>query len=1593
MGVLSFRTHADYSELVRLREEVKKLKADIRATTDQTEIERLNGILKTTEEEFERVAIQARETGSAIEQGYKNAMEQSSKAIEDLTEDLTEQKKHLDDLRNSLMNYQHQYDLNARNGMSQDDPEQEELLNKIKGAKEEISDVEVEVANTTHALNRHRAELAEVSDEYNRLAETGEETSGIFDKIKGTLSSGLGLLGIGTSVVALGNQVIQTRKEFQAMETSIQTLLGSKEKTDELLGKVKQYAAVSPLELSSISSATQMMLGFNLEAEEVPKYISAIGDVSMGEAGKFNSLTLAFSQMSATGKLMGQDLNQMINAGFNPLSEISRTTGKSVADLKEQMSKGAISAKMVQDAFISATSAGGKFHNMSQESAKTIGGQMSMLQDSIDAVFNSWGEASEGIIVDAISLATKLIENYKTIGAVIATLVSTYGAYRGALLANIALQKLEGKTAKEAIKMLQAKIATTKVATTVTKLFNNTLKANPLVLFATTLVGVTTAIAGYIAVTDHAKDAEERFTDKQKESAEAQDDRIEKAKELIEAIRKEKEVTEEVIKSHEQLMAIAPELNDYTASRIQDLTDLTEVYSKLNEAKKENLKVEDEELRKHVANAKSYMAKKNDKSNYSYMYGAQVFTGKYSKEEMASMRYLREKGYIKGVSGNDEQLAQLEKELNEKELETNKNEQRASLMNLDPKKRLEGLKALIEAVNNGTAENNYLTLEELEKLISKTEEEAKAQISAIEKLKKEREELAKAQKEYKDLVKNGTATETQLKSSKENVETHEKRVEELEKILGIDKKEQEAKRKEAEQKKKEQKKRDDEAEKMIKDANRGLLELQEDSHNKRVQQIENNYNDEIERIRKKEEEWEKEQKGILTVRQQIALEAEKATAFEKRQKSLADEVTAWIGDVTDPIQKYQMLYNDMLTKKQEFTEAFAKGEITEEQRNIGLSSAEATFEEESTPLEEEIASKEQGFTAFVQELERITLEELENMLRQAELQLITMENTNDKDGKKVALTKARIEKLREQINSRNGEAPNKRSIKEWMKLEEAIRNVSGSFKDLGEQIGGTEGEILSSAGTVLNGTLSMINSIQQLSEVSSKSVEGVSQKTSKAIQAVEKASVILNIIGMALQLLEQLSGFIKSDDEKWEEQNNKTQEVNRMAQAVRDYEMAVLKARQAEKGWFSQSGISSLSNDYEKGQKALENYYGKANEMQEAYKNKEGGGKLVQWGKKLTGFVADTTRKLVHVTTGGMLDKVAEVTDPTILSDKAYRKANGVEDYVQQQKKAIDNLRIETKSWKKGFLGIGARSQKTESVQEWMEKNMDGMKLFDEDNMIDIEAATLLLEQQGDKLVGNTKETIEQLIEYKKQYDEWVESLRAHVSDMYSPLVDSMTDAIMTWLETGEDALKTFKDSAGETFRAIVSDMIKTMILSNVVGTFQDDIAKLYEGYMKTDKGATATQQLVDDVNKQTQSLMGRFQEQIPALQAMTDNINKTLLEGGIDILGSQQEADQEATYGGYETMSEETGTELSGRFSAMYIVQSEHLALAKTEWELTRSYQERMFAIAEGGNYIMGQSMMALQAIRENTNLQPKALKMLMEKLEQWDEPIKNLQ
>lgn len=198
------------------------------------------------------------------------------------------------------------------------------------------------------------------------------------------------LTGIGFGVAGLkafGSEVVNVRGEMQLLETSFGVLLGNQAKANAMIAEIKQYNIQSPLSLNGISQAAQLLLGFNVDAEKVMPTLRQLGDISMGSTDRFQSLALAFAQMSAAGKLMGQDLLQMINAGFNPLQEISKNTGKSLIELRKEMENGAISSEMVASAFASVTAEGGKFYGMTEKQAEGIRGLQAKLEGGLIDAF------------------------------------------------------------------------------------------------------------------------------------------------------------------------------------------------------------------------------------------------------------------------------------------------------------------------------------------------------------------------------------------------------------------------------------------------------------------------------------------------------------------------------------------------------------------------------------------------------------------------------------------------------------------------------------------------------------------------------------------------------------------------------------------------------------------------------------------------------------------------------------------------------------------------------------------------------------------------------------------------------------------------------------------------------------------------------------------------------------------------------------------------------------------------------------------------------------------------------------------------------
>jgi tape measure domain-containing protein len=259
-------------------------------------------------------------------------------------------------------------------------------------------------------------------------------------------------------------QIVEVRSEIQRLQTSFKTLAGES-KGDALFSEIRQFATSTPMMMKDLAAGAQTMLAFNIEAEKVMPILKSIGDISMGDAQKFNSLTLAFSQMSATGKLMGQDLLQMINAGFNPLSVISEKTGKSIGELKEEMEQGKITTQMVTEAFMSATSEGGKFYGMLEKQSHGIKGAISNFEGAIDDALNDMGASVQDTTIGIINTGTYLVQHYDTILDIVGVLIATYGTYRAALIVNAAVEQMMAKASAERIALIEAEISAVGVKT------------------------------------------------------------------------------------------------------------------------------------------------------------------------------------------------------------------------------------------------------------------------------------------------------------------------------------------------------------------------------------------------------------------------------------------------------------------------------------------------------------------------------------------------------------------------------------------------------------------------------------------------------------------------------------------------------------------------------------------------------------------------------------------------------------------------------------------------------------------------------------------------------------------------------------------------------------------------------------------------------------------------------------------------------------------------------------------------------------------------------------------------------------------------
>lgn len=579
MATLVFRVSAQYDEVIKLRNEISKLEAQLKKidiSKSPAAARALESQLASTKQQMMGLVTEAAKAGATIENDFKKKIYDASQSVNGFTEQIITQKSVVKNVEADVKRLGEAY----RTALKSNPIGAQGKLSEYNAARRVLEEERAALFGLTQQQAEARLSVKKLRDEYSLYKKEAGETMETNNGLSVSWKKMLGIIGGVTALKQLGSEIIRVRGEFQSMQTAIETMVG-KDMAGVLIPQIKELAKVSPLTLSDMVNAEKMMLGFNIQAEDTIRYLQALSDISMGDGVKFKSLTLAFSQMSAAGKLMGQDLNQMINAGFNPLQIIAEKTGKSIATLKEEMSKGSVSAEMVQQAFIDATSAGGKFYQMSENASKTINGQLSMMQDALDDAFNEMGQVSEDVIIGAIQASTSLIQNYETVGKVLVGLVTTYGVYRTAvLLATVATSK---HTIAE-IALTSARVAARKAQ----MLLNAAMLTNPYVAVATVVTGLVATMWALSNSTSAAENAQKRFNEEQDKMIQRETERKNQVESLIQTIKDETETDLAKITAYEQLQKLSPAIT--SAYKLEELAvlDLAEANKILNKERDTN---------------------------------------------------------------------------------------------------------------------------------------------------------------------------------------------------------------------------------------------------------------------------------------------------------------------------------------------------------------------------------------------------------------------------------------------------------------------------------------------------------------------------------------------------------------------------------------------------------------------------------------------------------------------------------------------------------------------------------------------------------------------------------------------------------------------------------------------------------------------------------------------------------------------------------------------------------------------------------------------------------------------------------------------
>lgn len=452
-------------------------------------------------------------------------------------------------------------------------------------------------------------------------------------------------------------------------------------------------------------------------------------------------------------------------------------------------------------------------------------------------------------------------------------------------------------------------------------------------------------------------------------------------------------------------------------------------------------------------------------------------------------------------------------------------------------------------------------------------------------------------------------------------------------------------------------------------------------------------------------------------------------------------------------------------------------------------------------------------------------------------------------------------------------------------LASNITKLGNSFEQLGSTIGGKLGDVLNGFGTIFGGFGKSFDAISSV-DVNAKGIAGFASKVS-AVVAVFSAMIEMNM---------KLHELLPSTESLYEHYAEKQREINEAREAIDDYAVAVIKRAQKEKDWLYTNGLTEMRNGGYLQGKLLENYTNTVLAPQEIYQEARSG--FSKWAGAIIGAIVGAIITIVTWGSGGPLGVAAGTAIANVIGGvaatavgaavatgagaalgQAMQSAAESIMYKEGQTSARNNMRVQTRH------STFFRSEKTQNLEDWVRENY-GTELFGWDfhgyKLLDLDVAKQLLED-GPTLVGETRETLERLVEITEQIEEIQDKAHEYVSQQFSPLVDNMTDSLWEWLRTGRNIMDSFYEYASDTFTEIAKDAVKAFLKINLMDKFTDPLNDIFEAYSfgLIDEGA-----MMLGVANIAGQISTSFEQLSPTLMELGRILQEAFQIEGYDITG-----------------------------------------------------------------------------------------------------------